>query len=84
MRYHGYLYHSGHLLGEDVKELDVRGDSPCVCPVGVHRQAIDQGNDDVLNVDILLQLCAGLEEGIQSLKVELVREHLQTREERKG
>lgn len=36
-----------------------------------------QGDDDVLHVHVLVQLCAGPQEGVQSLQVELIREHLQ-------
>ena len=73
---HGYLYHSGNFLREDVKQLDVGGDSPSVSPVGVHGEAVDQRDDDVLYIDILLELGTRLEEGVESLEVELVGKHL--------
>ena len=39
-------------------------------------QSVDESNDDVLHVDCLLHVSTGLQEQVEGLKVELVREHL--------
>ena len=44
--------------------------------MGEHCQAVDEGNDDVLDIDILQQLSTRLQEGIQGLEMELIGEHL--------
>ena len=44
--------------------------------MGIHGEAVNQRNDDVLHVDILLELSTRLEEGIEGLEVELVGKHL--------
>lgn len=37
---------------------------------------VDEGNDDVLDIDMLMEVSAGTQERVQGLKVELVWENL--------
>jgi hypothetical protein len=50
--------------------------------VGVHGQSVDEGNYDILDVDRLLELGTRLEEGIERLKVKLIRKNLERKRER--
>lgn len=42
----------------------------------IARSPVDEGNDDVLDVDLLVQIGAGAQVGRQGLQVKLIREHL--------
>lgn len=42
---------------------------------------VNEGNDDVLDIDVLMQLSTGTQERVQCLKVELVWKNLTTQEE---
>ena len=48
--------------------------------MGIHCQPVDEGDDDVFNVDILLELGTRLEKRVQCLQMELIGKHLQIRE----
>lgn len=37
---------------------------------------VDKGDDDVLDIDVLMELSTGTQERVQSLEVELIRENL--------
>lgn len=37
---------------------------------------VDEGNDDVLDIDMLMELSTGTQERVQGLKVELIWENL--------
>ena len=50
--------------------------------MGVHGQSVDEGNYDILDVDPLLELRTGLEEGIERLKVKFIRKNLLTKREK--
>ena len=47
--------------------------------MGIVGQSVDEGNDDVLDIDCLLHVSTGLQELVESLQVELVWEHLRER-----
>lgn len=37
---------------------------------------VNKGDDDVLDIDVLMELSTGTQERVQSLEVELIRENL--------
>ena len=47
--------------------------------MGKVSETVDESNDNVLNIDILLKFTTSLEERVEGLEVELVREHLRER-----
>ena len=63
-------------MREDVKQFDGVGDSPCVGAMGVVCESVEEGNDDVLDIDCLLHVGTRLQEQVQCLQVELIWEHL--------
>lgn len=75
-----YLDDLRHLLREYFKELDVIRDAAAVLPVGKVGEAVDERDDDVLDIDFRMELSTGLEERTEGLQVELVWEHLWRRE----
>lgn len=80
------LYDGGHLVAEDVEELDVLGNAGhlggtswtthAVGSLAEGGETVDQGYDDVLDVDSDLELRAGFKKRVQRLQVEFVGENL--------
>lgn len=66
----------GDLLREYFEKLDVVGDAAAVLSMGKVSEAVDEGDDDVLDVDLRVEFSAGFEEGAEGLQVELIGEHL--------
>ena len=56
--------------------LDVRWDAPGVVPLREQGEAVDEGDDDVLDVDHRVQLPARRQEVVQGRQVHLVGENL--------
>ena len=72
-------------MREDVEEFDGVRNASRVGAMGVVGQSVDEGDDDVLDIDCLLHVSTGLQELVESLQVELIWEHLRERErEREG
>ena len=65
------------MLGEYIKELNLRRYPVPVLFVPEGREPVYEAADDALHVDVLVELSARLQERPQRLKVELVGEHLQ-------
>lgn len=53
------------------------------CRAKSQSEPVYEGDDDVLDIDVLMELSAGAQERVQSLEVELIREHLQNGGNRK-
>ena len=70
----------GDLLREDVEEPDVGGDAAAArvggVPLREEGEAVDEGDDDVLDVDHRVQLPARRQEVVQGRQVHLVGENL--------
>ena len=64
------------LVTEDVEQLDVAGDAGAVLASGEGRESVDEGGDDILDVDRGLELGAGLQEACETGEVELIRKYL--------
>jgi len=63
------------LLGEDLKQSNLLGDAT-VLGRGEASKTVNHGDDDVLDVDVLLELGAGVQEGLERAQVELIVEDL--------